>query len=270
MNYRRLLIALLVALLLSGGITYFLNRKISRRIASKATPTTQKYVAASRSLQAGEVLQSESLTFVEWPAQLPLEGPFTRTDDLVGRVLVYPVATRQPIVVGYLAPPGSGTGLSVKIPEGMRAASVRCDEVVGVAGFLLPGSHVDVLVTFRGEAPSSSATQIVLQDVDVLTVDQKTDQEPGGKPEKAGVVTLLLKPDDAEKLVLASNQGSIHFVLRNGADHGKVAAIPVRVAELAGGPRALAPTMNHAPLAAKQPYEVETILGEKHAISQFQ
>jgi pilus assembly protein CpaB len=269
MNYRRLLIALLVALLLSGGITYFLNRKISRRMASTPIATNQKYVAASRSLQAGEVLKAESLRLVEWPDRLPLEGPFTRIDELVGRVLVYPVAARQPIVVGYLAPPGSGTGLSVKIPEGMRAASVRCDEIVGVAGFLLPGSHVDVLVTFRGEVPSSSATQIVLQDVDVLTVDQKTDQEPGGKPEKAGVVTLLLKPDDAEKLVLASNQGSIHFVLRNGADHGKVVAVPVRVAQLSGEPRPLAPAIHQAPLASKQPYEVETILGEKHAISQF-
>ena len=152
----------------------------------------------------------------------------------------------------------------------MRAASVRSDEVVGVAGFLYPGSHVDVLVTLRGDNASSSATQIVLQDVDVLTVDQQTDPAPGGKPEKAGVVTLLLKPDDTQKLVLASTQGTIHFVLRNGADHGKVAAVPVRVAELAGEAHAPGLAATRPPIATKHPYEVETIMGDKHATSQFE
>lgn len=181
MNSRRLLIALLAALLLSGAITYFLNRRINRRMANPATPTTQKYVAASRPLQAGEVLKADGLTLVEWPAKLPLEGGFTKVEDVLGRALVYPVAIRQPILEGYLAQPGSGTGLSVKIPEGMRAASVRSDEVIGVAGFLFPGSHVDVLATFRGENSTSSATQIVLQDIEVFTIGQKTDADPGGK-----------------------------------------------------------------------------------------
>lgn len=269
MNSRRLLIALLAALLLSGAITFFLNRKISRRMSNTATPTTQKFVAASRSLQAGEVLKADGLTLVEWPAKLPLEGGFTKVEDVVGRALVYPVATRQPILGGYLALPGSGTGLSVKIPEGMRAASVRSDEVVGVAGFLFPGSHVDVLVTFRGETMPSSDTQIVLQDVEVLTIDQKVDPEPGGKAEKAGVVTLLVKPEDAQKLVLASTQGTIHFVLRNGGDHGRVAAVPIRIAELSGAARASGPVVTRAPQPAKQLYEVETIMGDKHATSQF-
>jgi pilus assembly protein CpaB len=269
MNSRRLLIALLAALLLSGIVTFFLNRKISRRMVTAPAQQTQKWVAASRPLRAGEVLQAESLTLVDWPAKLPLEGAFTKTEDLVGRVVVYPVAARQPVLGGYLAPLGSGTGLAVRIPEGMRAASVRSDEVVGVAGFLYPGSHVDVLVTLRGEGPLSSATQIVLQDVDVLTVDQKTDPEAGGKAEKAGVVTLLLKPEDAQKLVLASTQGSIHFILRNGADHGTVTAVPVRIAELSAGAHAPGPARVRVPSATQHSYEVETIMGDKHATSQF-
>jgi pilus assembly protein CpaB len=269
MNPRRLLVALLAALLLSGAVTFFLNRKLSRRMAGKPAETTQKYVAASRPLQAGEVLKPESLDLLDWPSKLPLEGAFTRIEDVVGRAVIYPVAARQPILEGYLALPGSGIGLTVKIPEGMRAASVHSDEVVGVAGFLFPGSHVDVLVTFRGDSMATSATQIVLQDVEVVTVGQKTDSEPGGKAENAAVVTLLLKPDDAQKLVLASTQGSIHFVLRNGADHGRVAAVPVRVAELEGRARASAPGAARARQAASQPYEVETIMGEKHDTSQF-
>jgi pilus assembly protein CpaB len=271
MNPRRLLVALSAALLLSGAVTYFLNRKLSRRTGSTPVLTTQKYVAASRPLQAGEVLKPESLTLVEWPTKMPFDGAFSRIEDVAGRALIYPVTARQPILEGYLAVAGSGIGLTVKIPEGMRAASVHSDEVVGVAGFLFPGSHVDVLVTFRSDTIPASSTQIVLQDVEVLTVGQKTDPEPGGKAENVGVVTLLLKPEDAQKIVLASTQGTIHFVLRNGADRGRVAALPVRVAELSSGARSPgAASAARAHAAAKHPYEVETIMGDKHVTSQFE
>ncbi len=108
----------------------------------------------------------------------------------------------------YLAAPGSGIGLTVKIPEGMRATSVKSDEIVGVAGFLFPGSHVDVLVTFRSDRFPTPATQIVLQDVEVLTVGQKLEPDPQGKPENVSVVTLLLTPEDSQKLVLASTPGN--------------------------------------------------------------
>src|SRR5271165_3160533 len=268
MNPRRLLVALSAALLLSGAVTYFLSRKISRRTASTPVLTTQKYVAAARPLQAGEVLKPESLTLVEWPAKMPLEGAYTKVEDLTGRAVIYPVVARQPILEGYLAVVGSGIGLTVKIPEGMRAAAVHSDEVIGVAGFLFPGSHVDVLVTFRSDTLPTPATQIVLQDVEVLTVGQKINPEPGGKAENVGVVTLLLKPEDAQKIVLASTQGAIHFVLRNGNDRGRVAAVPVRVVELSGGPRPSGADRAHA--VAKHPYEVETIMGEKHATTQFE
>jgi len=271
MNPRRLLVALSAALLLSGAVTYFLNRKISRRTAGTSVLTAQKYVAASRPLQAGEVLKPESLTLLEWPAKVPFEGAFSRIEDVAGRALIYPVTVRQPILAGYLAVAGSGIGLTVKIPEGMRATSVHSDEVVGVAGFLFPGSHVDVLVTFRSDTVPTPTTQIVLQDVEVLTVGQKIDPEPGGKAESAGVVTLLLKPEDAQKIVLASTQGSIHFVLRNGGDRGRVTAVPIRVTELSGGSRpADSSVAARAHAETKHPYEVETIMGDKHATSQFE
>jgi pilus assembly protein CpaB len=214
MNPRRLLIALSAALLLSGALTYFLTRRINRRTAGTAPQTMQKYIAASRPLPAGELLKPESLTLVEWPAKVPLAGAFTRIEDVSGRAVIYPVAAQQPLLAGYLAVAGSGIGLTGKIPEGMRAASVRCDEIIGVAGFLFPGSHVDVLVTFHNDADGTPGTQIVLQDVEVLTVGQNIEPEPGGKAEKVDVVTLLLKPQDAQKLVLATTQGTIHFVLR--------------------------------------------------------
>ena len=105
---------------------------------------------------------------------------------------------------------------------------------------------MDVLVTFSNDALPTAATQIVLQDVEVLTVGQKIEPEPGGKAENVSVVTLLLKPEDAQKMVLASTQGTIHFVLRNGADRGRVAAVPVRVTEISGGARP-----SDAPAAAR-------------------
>ncbi len=269
MNSRRLLIALLIALLLAGGVTFV----ISRKLMGRAGPSLQfqSYVAASRPLQPGEVLKPEDLTTIEWPASHPLLGAFTKATDLAGRAVIYPVAGSQPVLQEYLAAPGSVIGLTAKIPEGMRATSAKSDEVVGVAGFLFPGSHVDVLVTFRSDRFPTPATQIVLQDVEVLTVGQKLQPDPQGKPETVNVVTLLLTPEDSQKLVLASSQGSIQFVLRNGADHSKVSAIPMQIAQLSGPapvtPAAVTPRP-HLPM--KDPYVVETILGDKRSTRSFE
>jgi len=269
MNPRRLLIALLAALLLSGAVTYFLSRRINGRSAVANAVPTQKLVAVSRPVQPGEILKPEGLTLLDWPARMPLDGAFTRIEEVSGRAVIYPLAARQPVVAGYLAVAGSGIGLTTRIPEGMRAISVRSDEVIGVAGFLFPGSHVDVLVTFRTDTLPTPTTQIVLQDVEVLTAGQKIEPEPGGKAETVGVVTVLLKPDEAEKMVLASTQGAIHFVLRNGADRGRVVALPVRVTEIAGPARS-GGALTPAPAPVKHPFEVETIMGDKHVTSQFE
>jgi pilus assembly protein CpaB len=201
-----------------------------------------------------------------------LSKPFSKAADPVGRVVIYPVAPSQPILEDYLAAPGSGIGLTTKNPEGMRATSVKSDEIVGVAGFLFPGSHVDVLVTLRSEGLAAPATQIVLQDVEVLTVGQKLQPDPQGKPDTVSVVTLLLSPEDSQKMVLASSQGSIQFVLRNGADHTRIDAMPVQIAQL-GGPRAVVAATGITPrryLPMKQTDVVETILGDKRSTKSFE
>lgn len=273
MDRRRLTIALLAALLLSGAVTFFLNRRINRRNAALVPQTMQKYVAAARAVQPGEVLKAENLTLIDWPAKLPLDGGFTKVEDLAGRAAILPIAAQQPILQAFLAVPGSGIGLTVKIPEGMRAMSVRSDEIAGVAGFLFPGSRVDVLVTWHGEGLPQPETQIVLQDVEVLTAGQKVEPEPGGKAETVGVVTLLLTPEDAQKAALANSQGTIHFVLRNGADRGQVKPPPVSVAELSGMTRPRSGTATEpaqAATAAKHTYVVETILGDKQATNEFE
>jgi pilus assembly protein CpaB len=270
MNSRRVLLALLIALLLSGAATFFISHRLTAHAG--AHPNLQRYVASSRPLQAGEVLKAEDLILTDWPASAPLPSAFTKVGDLAGRAVIYPVAASEPILDGYLAAPGSGIGLTTKIPEGMRATSVKSDEVVGVAGFLFPGSHVDVLVTFRSDRLPTPETQIVLQDVEVLTIGQKLEPDPQGKPENVNVVTLLLTPEDAQKLMLASSQGTIQFVLRNGSDHTKVKATPVQMAQLSGSvPDAVPAAVTPRPrLPMKEPYVVETILGDKRSTKSFE
>ncbi len=140
-----------------------------------------------------------------------------------------------------LAIPGSGIGLSVKIPPGMRATSVRSNEVVGVAGFLFPGSHVDVLGTFTVSGNTEPITQTLLQDVEVLTAGTQIEPDPQGKPQTVNVVTLLLSPEDSQKLLIASTLSTIQFVLRNGADQEKKTVKPTRLGELIAAARPPAP-----------------------------
>src|SRR6185437_5763350 len=172
--------------------------------------------------------------------------------------------------------PGSGIGLSVKIPDGMRAISIRSNDVVGVAGFLYPGSHVDVLLTFRPDTNGGAPlTQTILQDVDVLTAGQTLEPDPKGKPQTVNVVTLLLSPRDAQKLVLATQQGSVQFVLRNGADQNKPEQKPVLASQLMADVAPPAPRPHvaaAAPPKAPHPpeyYTVETIAGDKHTVEKF-
>ena len=188
---------------------------------------------------------------------------------LNGRVLQYPLAKGEPIIERQLAAAGAGAGLTANIPSGMRAISVRSDEVVGVAGFLLPGTHVDVLMTYRSNNSPDPRTATVLQDVVVLAAGQQIHPDPNDKPVSVNVVTLLLKPEDAERLVLATTLGSIHFVLRNGADQEQVADPSIGISELTGAPDLLPSTALKAPQPNFRRYKVETFLGDKQVVNSF-
>lgn len=274
METRRIVLALGVALLLAIGATFFLYRGVIAQRASQ--PTLKKIVAAVKPMDAGSVLAADSVVLIDWPASLPTESTFDKVDDVVGRSLIYPVGEKQPIRSQYLAAPGSGIGLTTKIPPGMRGISVRSNEVVGVAGFLYPGSHVDVLVSYRETVSQQLVTQIVLQDVEVLTAGQKLEPDPQGKPETVTVVTLLLAPQDAARLALATQLGTIQFVLRNGADNTKAPPFSVAMVQLAGGETPLKPQprpgagTGTAKAKPKDFYEVETISGDKRSTEKFE
>jgi pilus assembly protein CpaB len=259
---RRLSSAFLIALAVSGVCTFLLSKKVRLHGAPVATV---EYVAAAAPLDAGEVLQADKLKMVRWPVSFPLAGASTKTQDVIGRSLLYPLAVGAPILDRDLAIPG--TGLTAKIPDGMRALALRSNEVVGVAGFVFPGSHVDVLVTYRSATAPEPATATVLQDVEVLAAGSQVEPNLDGKPTSVNVVTVLVKPNDAERVVLASTQGTIHFVLRNSADHETVNDPPVVLSDLIPGtgpvnspvrPAAIRRTIKRAP-----PDVVETVIGNK-------
>ena len=152
-----------------------------------------------------------------WKVSLP-------SRKIVGRILLYPIPQKEPIREQLLAAPGAAIGLTAKIPDGMRAVAVVTNEVNNVSGFLFPGSHVDVLVTFRAETGKEPMTSTVLQNIEVLSTGERLQPDPSGKPQNVKVVTLLMSPEDAQKMSLASNQGTVQFVLRNGADQANRAA----------------------------------------------
>jgi pilus assembly protein CpaB len=282
MNSKRIALAVSLSLVIAIVVTYGFYVRLRAQQAKNSAMV--KVVAASKPLQAGSPIGGDSIVLIDWPASMPLVGAFTKPDDVIGRSLIYPISEHQPILDRDVAMAGSGIGLTVKIPEGMRAVSVRSNDVVGVAGFLYPGSHVDVLVTSKIEnvarEASTPRTQTILANVEVLTAGQKIEPDPTGKPETVNVVTLLLKPEDGEKLVLASSQGSIQFVLRNGADKQTPDTKSIDMVQLMNkGIAPIAPVASPKRVVVKSEarpvkqtvfYEVETISGNKRSVDKFE
>ncbi len=185
------------------------------------------------------------------------------------------MAAKEPILQRGLGVEGSGIGLAGKIPAGMRATAVRSNELVGVAGFLYPGSHVDLLVTFTPPGGTMPVTQTVLQNVEVMTAGQTIEPDPQGKPQQVNVVTLLLSPEDSQKAQLASGQGSIQFVLRSGVDQKNVQLKATRLDELVASERpavVAAPGVKRVPrheAPASPMYLMEVIQGTQRSIQKF-
>ncbi len=267
MKQQRIVMALVGSLAISGACTYLLARTINHRSAAPSVPDLM-YAAPSKDLQAGEILKPDSVEMIPWPGTKPLHGTFAKADSLIGRAVLYPLEKDQPFLERSVSAVGVGAGLAAKIPEGMRAIALRSDEVVGVAGFLTPGSRVDVLGTFRDASSPDPITAVVLENAQVLAVGQREQPDPEGKPIPAvTVVTLLLNPEEAERAVLAASQGSLHFVLRNGADRDRPNNKPVIMSMLSGSAppapakaAAPSPAQVHAPAQPRGP-EIETVLG---------
>lgn len=269
---------MLLAVLLAVGATYLIYRTMRR---NSARPEVSRVAAAVRDLPPGMALTDKDLQMIDWPAGVPLVGSFSKPDEILGRPLIYPLGLGEPVLARDLAPEGSGVGLSARIPPGMRATSVKSNEIVGVAGFLYPGSHVDVLTTLTLPGSVNPITQTILQDVEVLTAGEKFMPDTQGKPEAVNVVTLLLTSQDSQKLLLASTQGTVQFVLRNGADKLKTEVLPTVLSQLvsAQAPPPPSPSPGSLPVAHRpappqappppQPFELEIIRGDTRSVQKF-
>jgi pilus assembly protein CpaB len=180
---------------------------------------TTAVVVAGADINTGSALVPNQLDTVEWPARLAPKGSFSNRDALKGRVLRHALAAGEPISELALLPQGTQAGLVSVISDRLRAVSVKVDAIIGVAGFVTPGSRVDVLATLRDGRSSKQATsKVILQDVPVLAIDQKMEEVKNGEPELVSVVTLEVTPEQAEQLTYSAHEGRLQLALRSPAD----------------------------------------------------
>ena len=210
-------VATIMATLASMGVYLAI-----KRIPVREVEVAHSFVAvAARSLPNGSRITEKDVRLAAWPSNNPVAGAFSDIKNVVNRGLISSVLENEPLTESKLAPLESGAGLPPSIPPGMRAMSVRVDEVVGVAGFVTPGTRVDLVVTLRGNGQTEETmSRTVLSNVLVLTAGTKLDQQQAkdGQPQPSSVVTLAVRPDDAEKIALASSEGRITLALRNPLD----------------------------------------------------
>jgi pilus assembly protein CpaB len=241
----------------------------------QAAAPAQTVVVANRDLPAGSIVRREDVKTVGWPGSAVPRGFATQAGDVVGRGVITEVRENEPLLDWKLAQREAGGGLSITIPEGMRAVSVRVDEVVGVAGFVLPGTRVDVLVTVMpGTDRRETTTRIILQNVRALAADQRYQQDIDGEPRYVTVVTLLVTPEQAEDLTLAATEGRIQLALRNTLDSVEIDTRGRRITSLVAPPGggSPSPARARAPAAAPPGPErvIESFEGGRRTLLRFE
>jgi pilus assembly protein CpaB len=222
-------------------------------------------------MPSGTIVTREDLEIVDWPSGNLPDGFVSQPGDVVGRGVITNVHQNEPLLAAKLASKEAGGGLPITIPAGLRAISVEVDEVIGVAGFVLPGTRVDVLATIMpGTNRSEITTRIILQNVPVLTADQSYQTDPAGDPVLVTVVTLMVKPDEAEILTLASTEGKIQLALRNTLDVDSVSTKGMRINGLVqGAPTKKPSTTAAAPARPPDDTVVETYKGGSRTLVKF-
>jgi len=216
---QRTIIVVIVSLIAASIAAYGVYNTISRIPVREVEVATRFAVVAAKAMPSGTLVTKDSVRLVAWPAMSPLTNGFDHVEDVVDRGLIAGVVENEPLTESKLAPKAAGAGLPPSIPPGMRAVSVKVNEVIGVAGFVVPGTRVDVLVTIRQKEESLS--RVALSNVQVLTAGTRYDQEAAqreGKPIPTTVVTLLVSPDDSERIALAQSEGQLVLSLRNPLD----------------------------------------------------
>jgi pilus assembly protein CpaB len=274
---RRLLTILLLAFVIAAACAFVVYRVVGSRLTAEKPAATTKVIAAANDIKLGTILDKSNLTTVEIAGTIP-KGAFVKPTDVIGRGVISDLYQGEPILDSRLAAPGSGGGLAAAIPQGMRACAVRVDDVVGVSGFVTPGMRVDVLISGipPGEQSPSQGTvsKTILQNIQVLSAGTDIQKDNEGKAKPVQVVNLLVAPDQAEILTLASNQQvKIQLVLRNPLDT-KTAEVPgTAMGNIFGGPNAgmakAQPAARTVHKAAPQAFSIEVINGSKESQEKF-
>ena len=259
-----------------GSVFAFATYNYVQKVPHNAPVNTVPVVVAAANLDIGAELGKDDVHVIDWPKDSAPENAINSVDEVVGRGLIMPVVQNEPILPMKLASKEAGSGLPPVIPPGFRAVSVRVNEVVGVAGYVLPGTHVDVVATVSPSAQQSDMTsKVILTNVQVLAAGTKIDRETDkDKPIPVSVVTLLVDPEQAERLTLAASEGKIQLALRNPLDKGMPTTPGVKPAMLVSTaqpartwkPRPVQTAAKVAPPPpAPEPITVEIIRGDKRA-----
>jgi pilus assembly protein CpaB len=272
----RIFIVLALAVTVGGVFAFATYRYVQKLPAPTAAAKlqTRPVVIAVANLDLGASLRPEDLRVIDWPAESVPAGAFEHVEDVVGRGIIQPVVQNEAILPNKLASKEAGAGLPPVIRPGYRALSVRVNDVVGVAGYVLPGTHVDVVATVNPTNQQTDVTsKVVLTNVEVLASGTKIERDAEqNKPIAVSVVTLLVNPIDAERLTLASTEGKIQLALRNPLDLATPSTPGIRPAALLGfvgsgrvgsgrvGPRVAAAASISAPAPSPT---VEIIRGDK-------
>jgi len=225
-----------VAVAMAGVASFGVYRAI-QNIPERTKYIPAHYlVVAKQDVPVGTILEAQHVRLAGWPQDTNVEGSFAKIEDVLGRGATAQIVANEPIIDRKLAPKEAGGGLPPTIPAGMRAMSVKVNDVIGVAGFTVPGTRVDVVVTIKDR--DNSISRAVLSNIQVLAAGTKYDQDQAknGQPIKTAVVTLLVTPPDAEKLALAQTEGQIVLALRNPMDVEAVQTQGQRMSSLLGAP----------------------------------
>lgn len=226
MKNARPLLAILVSIVV-GAVAVMVA---AQWVARQASIATTKVVVAARDLEVGTRLRADMLQLVDWPAGASLKEPFSAPEKIYERVINTQVLRGEPIVAARLAPPGEKGGLSAVLGQGNRAITVKVNEIVGVAGFALPGNYVDVMVNTPDDA-NRPVSKIVLERILVLAVAQEV-ATGDTKPRVVNAVTLEVTPQQAEQIDLARSIGSLSLVLRSQSDKASVTTTGARKNDL--------------------------------------
>lgn len=250
----RTLVVVLIAVAVAGVATFLVYQTIQSRPARVVEVASAYAVVAAHPLPLGARLQAADLKLVPWPAANPLVGGFTKIEDAVDRGLISALAENEPLTGNNVAPKEAGAGLPPTIPPGMRAMSVKVNEVIGVAGFVAPGTRVDVMAILT--QAGQKVARVVVSNVQVIAAGTRTDQEAAREGKAipgTSVVTLLVTPADAEVISLAGSEGSLMLTLRNPMDNATAPSAGTGTASFGGYQPPAAPRPSTPRRAAAAP-----------------